>query len=837
MDPREAIMILRVAILASLLSFSAPAFAGDLAAAPSEQLLQVYKQLRSLQGSTQGAVAENVMFKRDAATFTFEDGKLTFAAPVGGRILAALFVGRGKFELDPPTAVEQRQIARYTGGPKLVDAFHQAVFFFSDDSLQQLQSQVKMNSNANADEAGKAFADAEGKYQESFNDWWSNARVGNPEMRNLAARLLSDLTDPTSRGLFLADFKCDHAGDLLYQVSWNPPGILLPQINSGDEVMLLHINRNNYYEWWAGFHLADEYKKSPHPDHRTLVAHCAQETVNLDVANDNRISASAEMEFQVNEGAPRLLSLNLRGVLKISDIQDGNGKKLAFIQEDRKLDNDPWVILPEPAKLGTPYKMKISYQEDSTHDSRIVFQRGSGLYYVGARESWFPSFGAFDDRTNFVMNVRSPKKYKFVATGELEKSEKEKDALVTEWKTDIPLAVIGFNYGDFVEKKQSDHELTVAAYSGKEVPDELKNVESTLNQMEIAAGPGHGDMASQYGIMTGGFNTASNAQYAANVSFQAFKLYEFSFGHLPFKEVAVSEQPVRGFGQSWPYLVFLPYDSLLDATTRNSLHLQETAEAREFFNVVAVHEMAHQWWGHLVGWKTYHDQWLSEGFAEFSASLYLQQFEPQKLVSFWELKRKWLLSNDSAGHRPVDVGPIWLGDQLPSYHEPRLARILIYDKGAYVLEMLRTLMWDGKSKNPDERFIAAMHDFVSTYAGKNPSTADFQRIVEKHVGQPMDWFFNEWVYETETPHYDFKYNLTDAGGGKTKLDMSVTQSQVSGSFRMEVPIDIIINGQSHRLGLVAVQGPRTVTGSVVLPVKPEKVVLDSQKSILCTIQQ
>ena len=89
-------------------------------------------------------------------------------------------------------------------------------------------------------------------------------------------------------------------------------------------------------------------------------------------------------------------------------------------------------------------------------------------------------------------------------------------------------------------------------------------------------------------------------------------------------------QPVRGYGQSWPTLIFLPYDSLLDSTTRHFLGLQDTAEGAEFYNVVAVHEMAHQWWGHMVGWKTYHDQWLSEGIAEVSAALYLQIVEPKK---------------------------------------------------------------------------------------------------------------------------------------------------------------------------------------------------------------
>jgi aminopeptidase N len=58
-----------------------------------------------------------------------------------------------------------------------------------------------------------------------------------------------------------------------------------------------------------------------------------------------------------------------------------------------------------------------------------------------------------------------------------------------------------------------------------------------------------------------------------------------------------------------------------------------------------------------------------------------------------------------------------------------------------------------------------MRDFAATYASKNASTEDFRKMVEKHSGQPMDWFFNEWVYGREVPHYDFRYNLKDGGDG------------------------------------------------------------------------
>ncbi len=830
-------MKLRISALFLCLQLAVGLSAADLSTAPPEELLRFYQQLRSLQGSDQGAVAENVDWKRDAATFTFIDGRLTFAQPVAGHVLAAVFEGEGRIELKPPTEIEQHQLARHTKMPGLVDEFKQAVFFFTDDSWSQLQQLVHVRGGADASAATKTLAAAQRKYSEAFNDWWENRHKGNPVMRNLAARILADLSDPSSRGFFLADFKSEHAGSLLYHISWNRDPLFLPEAGNDEEVQLIHYNLNNYSEWWAGFHLGDEYRTTTRPEHRKLLAHCRSEKIDAEISNSNHLSATATMGYEVPGGAPRLLPLTLRGVLRISSVTDGSGKKLAFIQEDRILDNDPWVLLAAPAAADKTYSLTIDYAEDSTHDSRIIFQQGSGLYYVTSRESWFPNFGAYDDRTLFTLHFRSPKKYKLIATGRLVRSEKQRDALETDWETEVAYSVVGFNYGDFVEKSHSDPQLTVTAYSGREIPDELRGLQSALDMADLAQGPGHGNVAGQLGITTGGFNTAANAGYAADVSFQALKLYEYYYGALPCKNISVTEQPIRGYGQSWPTLIFLPYDSLLDATTRNQLRLQDTAEAREFYNVVAVHEMAHQWWGHTVGWKTYHDEWLSEGFAEFSAGLYVRKFEPGKVRSFWDLKRRWLLDKDAAGHRPVDVGPLWLSLQLPAYLEGNLYFVLVYYKGAYVLEMLRALMEDPRLQEPDQRFIVMMRDFAATYASKTASTEDFRKIVEKHFGERMDWFFNEWVYGREVPHYDFHYNLKDGGGGKTILEYSLKQSEVSDQFAMRVPVYMHVNGQPRRLGFLAIQGPREGHGEVPLPLRPEKVTLDEFHSILCTVSQ
>jgi len=827
----------RACMLVLCFSLSLGARPADLATTPSEELLKVYAQLRSLRGSTQGGVAENVAWRRDAATFTFENGHLTFAEAVGGRVLAAYFEGRGSVEIHPPTPAFERQLARFAGGPVLEDDFKQAVFYFTDDSASQLQKLMRIGAGGNADTATQAFGAAEKKYSESFNGWWGNERKGNFAMRNLPARMLADLTDPSSKGFFLADFKSHHHGDLIYQISWNRDPLFLPYLASDEEVTMIHYVRDDYFEWWGGFHQAEEYAHAPWPEHRTLLAHCRQENIEAEIAKDNRLSATASMEFEVPGGTARVLPLNLEGVLRISSLQDAQGKKLSFIQEPRELDSDPWIILPEPAAPGKVYNLKIAYGEDSTSESRIVHQRGEGLFYVTARESWFPSFGAFDDRTRFTLHFLSPKKYKFIATGRLVKTGKDKEASESDWDSDIPLAVVGFNYGDFVEKDQADSNLKVTAYGGKEIPDELKNLQASMSMAEMAGGSnGPRNVEGQLGIAEGGFSTAANTQYAAAVSFQALRLYEYLFGPLPFKTIAVTEQPVRGYAQSWPSLIFLPYDSLLDATTRHQLHLQDTPEALEFYNVVAVHEMAHQWWGHVVGWKTYRDQWLSEGFAEFSASLYVRRSQTEKTRSYWDLKRRWLLSKNSGGHRPVDVGPLYLNAQLNSHLEPGNS-FMIYEKGAYVLEMLRLLMEDPQQREPDQRFINMMHEFVSTYANRNASTADFQRTVEKYAGGPMDWFFNEWVYGTEIPTYDFQYALKPVSDGKTILQASLTQSGVSNQFEMRVPLYFGVGKGIQRMGFIHIKGTSTVPVEIPIAGRPDRVSIDEFHEILAIEHQ
>src|SRR5205085_3627459 len=92
------------------------------------------------------------------------------------------------------------------------------------------------------------------------------------------------------------------------------------------------------------------------------------------------------------------------------------------------------------------------------------------------------------------------------------------------------------------------------------------------------------------------------------------------------------------------------------------------------------HEIAHQWWGQAVGWKNYHEQWLSEGFAQYFAALYAERERgPEQFVSVLRQMRRWAIEMSPQG-------PVYLGYRLGHLRsEGRVFRALVYNKGAMAL--------------------------------------------------------------------------------------------------------------------------------------------------------
>ena len=221
--------------------------------------------------------------------------------------------------------------------------------------------------------------------------------------------------------------------------------------------------------------------------------------------------------------------------------------------------------------------------------------------------------------------------------------------------------------------------------------------------------------------------------------------------------------------QFWTRLagaVYLPTLSFLRKSERYELGFGEKTEDLLSHGMVA-HEIAHQWWGNLLGWKTYHDQWLSEGLATYAAALDLTR-EKDGDRRFHDLLHGYkldLLGKGKNGIVSESSGPIWLGQRLSNSLTPDGYDTIVYKKACWVLHMLRGLL-----RNPttgsDEAFFKLLRDFLSTYQGKDVSTEDFVRHAEKYMthsidlehNHRLDWFFNEWVYDTGVPAYNVQYS-------------------------------------------------------------------------------
>jgi aminopeptidase N len=192
---------------------------------------------------------------------------------------------------------------------------------------------------------------------------------------------------------------------------------------------------------------------------------------------------------------------------------------------------------------------------------------------------------------------------------------------------------------------------------------------------------------------------------------------------------------------------------------------------------------------------------------------------------------------------PSEAGAITQGFRLATERSPSAAQMMLYGKGGFVLHMLRMMMREDKGGDPDRAFKAMMTDFAATWAGKSPSTDDFQRTAEKHMlpamdltkNRRLDWFFQQWVHGTDIPELGSSIQVADLGGGKYRISGAVTQAGVPADFHTLVPVYLDFGDDKiQRLGTVHLNGPSTqnLSVEVPLPQKPRRVVINARNDVL-----
>lgn len=743
-------------------------------------------------------IVENIELKRDVSTITLRSGQISFLPAVLGRVTTAVFIGEGRFQLEPAIPIEAAHLNKVLGRPEVDENFDSALFAFTDDTLAEIK--------------GQAHATAlDAKAAEQLKDF--RHRLRERADTDIEADLLAELYNPAQRGSFRAFLHGKTDSDLRFLVV--PTGAL-PDLPSPEEVALVNVDPNGERGGiWYLTHLASEWKSvqgaASNEDRR--VASPESYKIETTIGNSGQIAGMAEIQILAKADGARVIPFDLAPTLRVQRVSDGR-RELSYIQEPFKEDPFFNVILPEPMVKGRTYNLSIIYA-----GSQVIHNEGSGNFSVGARTSWYPSMNAFVDQATYDLTFKIPKQYVLVGTGNLVKEWTEENQACSEWKSDIPLTVAGFNYGGFKKKSISDKETkyVIEAYSTPEVPDYLRGATERLN-----------------------LTPSAMADRALAEGANSIRLFEHWFGEAPYGRIAITQQPEFDFGQSWPTLVYLPMSAFLDATQRYALMGQQEFRFANFIQEVTPHEISHQWWGHMVGFATYHDQWLSEGFAEFSAGLFVEATSKAAEVDkFWDRLRDEIVAKNPFGNSPNDAGPVWLGERLDWFKTRGAYNGLVYPKGAYFMQMLRMLMWDVKTGDQD--FIALMHDYVQTYLHKAATTEGFKAVVDKHMKPSLDvagnhnsaWLFQDWIYGTALPKYHLEYSLKPADGGKVTFEGKLTQGDVPADFLMSVPLYFDFDGHwSVAPRRVVVLGDMTAQVKVTLPKSPKRVSINANHDLL-----
>lgn len=718
---------------------------------------------------------QDVTIDRGGARFVFDDGTLTFANRVFDRTLGGVFVGKGRFIFKPPNRAEEYMLSRHTQDSTAIWEFDSVAFIFSDSTMHELSGVGKIESEVNAR--------ADSKYLRDFINY-----VEDDMEMSVPALLLSDLVNPQFGSRFYARFTC-RAGKMIFM--YDPREV--------EEIQIYKEQRGaegSYPDLIQSAHSSNQYAKSvwgPDRENKDLID-------SLDYDIDCRIFQSAKTELAIScSFVSKVDSLSAIFFTLMPEIErqslvvrDSHGDSLSTLRI-----KDEWgvtVFLSQPLNVGEKETLRFTYSSD-----RMVLKTPWGGNILAYASTWYPRYG-YLKRARHKMTFSVPKQYEFVAVGNKVSEKIEGDFKICCYDvSDYPVAFVSYNYGPFeIDSTVFEDSIPVIVYGGTgHRPSMARMRRAVLLDVQTSA-----------------------ALFSAEVH------------PYPFKQLIATEIP-SSHGQGFPGLLHLGY-----ATFDNGL-------VDGFDDAFRAHEVAHQWWGHIVGWKTYHDQWLSEAFAEYFSGWYIQRKyadHPKLRGRFYDLLDQWRDdvfekgSFTNQGYQTDyqegnDAGPIWMGYRLASSRSSDYST-LVYSKGAYVLYMLRMMMFDFGRKS-DAKFRAMLDDFLTKYKWSEATTADFQRVAEKHYGSSLQWFFDQWVYDTQLPEYRWKTDIRTQEDGKYAVDITVTASNVRDGFRMIIPFTIIMEGNYHTTTRLDVDQPeKTITVSN-LPYKPEKFVFNSFKSVLC----
>ena len=799
---------------------------------------------------------------RSAIHITLEDGTIAFTTDVMGRVTGAFFEGDGEVLLAPPNEVERRSMSLFTGMAILEERFETAYFRFNDDVMTELRPGLRAPENA----------------QEFVTRWGDTARnLAQQDALRLLVSFSRLLPAANGNGGVVGDLAGTEAGPasaysdrmLHARVQGTQLGVFdiyfdslaAEPIQAGQARKAE--NGVTYYDVWTSFvpasapsagktEQAQQAKGDTTHEDPIAIRHFA---ITCQVTPPKQIHAEARLQIEVRHDGARTLLFELSRFLQVESVEM-DGQPVEFLhnpaiegtQLARRGNDLVAIILPEPARTGQKHELRFVY------GGEVLAEAGAGLLYVGEHGTWYPNRGLV--MADFDLEFHYPAAWTLVATGKLEPASTTgataAGALavlpgeqVSHWKSERPMPVAGFNLGKYSVATAKAGPVTVETYATVGVE---RSFPSAPVQV-ISPNPQDTPQSQRTPRVIAPEipSPARNALSVAETAARAIQYYSDRFGPFPYSHLAITQMP-GGDSQGWPGLVFLSSYAFLDEEERKELRFSPFRSLMQ--EQITAHETAHQWWGDLVIWTTYRDQWLSEGLANYSALMMLQEKAPADFREIMERYRRELLEKDNSGSAPKDAGPVTLGGRLQSSRSPGGYDAISYGRSTWLFHMLRTMMQDGaalQSAGPgrsgsgkDEPFARALRKVRERYQGKSINTRELLDVFAEELPpglryegkSSLDWFLAGWVNGTSLPKLELRATKFLPKNGGTAVSGTIFQKDAPADLVTSVPVYGSGSGKrSVLIGRVFADG-RESSFHLSAPPGISKIVLDPNQTIL-----
>ncbi len=694
--------------------------------------------------------ARDLTITSDDLELTLAEGSV-FVVDTDQGVTGLVLLGRGDVRFHPAPDTEKGQVRIFAGSDTIQSAFD-AVFIRINPG--DFESRIAADRLTARPVDRRAFRRADDVFRDE---------------------------SPKSFGLDLGDLSRD---------TWS----LLP--NSGDFVAEIHTKRYNALTYAKSGAEAEDITLFDRKRHKNIALYASAQkearrgrfyneddladydvldyTIDLTFAPDRLwLDGRARLRLKVRAYGIGTLTLRLAEPLVVQSIVSEEFGRLFGVRVRGQ--NAVVVNLPTMVPRNTVMTLTVAYngrlEPQSDHeavtveqgrppqDEPLMFIEPEASYLYSNRSYWYPQAGVTDYATA-TMRLTVPASIDLVASGERAAGSPTPSAARDSsgpWKTYVFTASRPLRYLAFLVSRFTRGETAIVALPRSAAADNAAG--------PSAAGPAHESLS--LSVETNPRQAPRGRELGARVADIA-QFYTSLVGDCPYPSFTLAViEAARPGGHSPGY--FAALNQTLPGSSfawRNDPEI--FSGYPEFF---VAHELAHQWWGQAVGWRNYHEQWLSEGFAQYFAALYAQHHRgDDAFAGVLRQLRKWGMDESAQG-------PIYLGYRLGHIRsEPRVFTALVYNKSAAVLHMLRRLLGD-------DVFFRGMRRFYRESRFVKVGTEDFRLAMEAEANRPLDRFFERWIYGSTLPRLKFSYRVEGS-------DVVLHVEQVGEIF--DVPLTVLL---------------------------------------------